>query len=303
MDESLDPVNVKLIPYFHTDGTKISLLSTEKFNSFYNSDIKPEETIETNIKLGKGFKVCLLRDTNHIFIVGGEGNETKTFVFNPDTNHIDETPWDLKYPRMGHSLCSINNTMICTGSSVSDGDDDYINCRKVEVFKPEWNEWREGQEMHYERFNHFSICSQGRAYVIFGQNPRYNNSAQDGIEYIDVKRVSGSAICWKVPKELERDTLKLSIHCGILPDPYSNRILIFGKKEEHKGFSWDDSDEEEEIDNTCNMLVFDSDNPKADVYKPLDYNQKKYTFDKQNLPMFFKGVYYVFGENLKSVVV
>ena len=129
LDKSLDPLKLDLIPYFHKEGDKVSLLDSDIFKRFYNSPVPVTKTVKTNITLGKGFRVCLLRHTNHVFIVGGEGTETKTHLFNSQTNMIEETKWDLVYPRQYHSLCSDNNTIIATGSKIEEGGN------KVEVFK------------------------------------------------------------------------------------------------------------------------------------------------------------------------
>lgn len=134
IDATLDPVKVELLPFFHPEGDKFSLIDTQKLTSFYNSPVEVESTVDTNIKLGNGFRVCLLQHTNQIFIVGGEGSENKTFLFNSESNLIEETSWDLTYPRIGHSLCSAENTLICTGSKAEDCGS-FEASKKVEIFK------------------------------------------------------------------------------------------------------------------------------------------------------------------------
>lgn len=130
LPKELDPVHVDLIPYFHKDGGSVSLLNSDTFRKFHKSPVPVERTVDLNISLGKGFKVCILRHTNQILVVGGKGSETKTLLYNPQSNQIEATQWDLKYPRSGHSLCSADNMMICTGSDVSDQ-----YSKKVEVFR------------------------------------------------------------------------------------------------------------------------------------------------------------------------
>jgi hypothetical protein len=135
IDKSLDPVRLPYLPYFHSDSSQISLIDTDKIKNFLTSPVPIVKKVPSNIKLGAGFRVCVLSDTNHVFIVGGEGSETKTFIFNSENNMIEPTEWDLKYPRQNHSLCSANNIIICTGSSVGSDSDDFENCNKVEVFR------------------------------------------------------------------------------------------------------------------------------------------------------------------------
>jgi hypothetical protein len=129
IDKALDPIKLEYLPYIHKSGDKISLIETDQLKRFHTSPVPVKESFTTNIKLGVGFKVCLLRHTNHIMIVGGEGSETKTHIFNPETNLIEETSWDLKYPRTNHSLCSADNTIVCTGGKIE------TSGAKVEVFK------------------------------------------------------------------------------------------------------------------------------------------------------------------------
>lgn len=129
ISKALDPIKLDYLPYIHSSGDKISLIDSDQLRRFHTSPVPIKETFTTNIKLGAGFKVCLLRHTNHIFIVGGEGTENKTHIFNPDTNLIEETSWDLKYSRTHHSLCSTDNVIVCTGSKIESAGN------KVEVFK------------------------------------------------------------------------------------------------------------------------------------------------------------------------
>jgi hypothetical protein len=130
-----DPVILDFLPFFHENSNKISLIQPNRLISFYTASVPVEEEIEANITLGIGFRVWLLRDTNQIFIVGGKGSERSTFLFNSETNLIEVTPWNLEYSRTGHSLCSYNNTIICTGSSYGSENGDYEWGNKVEVFR------------------------------------------------------------------------------------------------------------------------------------------------------------------------
>lgn len=81
----------------------MKLIDQEKLNTFYNK-IDDYEKEELNITLNYGFRVCIIQGTNHVLIVGGVGSERSTFLFNSDTNLIEETKWELHIPRVAHSL-------------------------------------------------------------------------------------------------------------------------------------------------------------------------------------------------------
>lgn len=135
LDPWFDPVTLELLPYFQESSNKIVLIQPSILTNFYTSSVQVEKEVDSNITLGIGFRVCLLRDTNQIFIVGGKGSEKSTFLYNPKTNSIENTKWSLQYPRTGHSLCSYNNTLVCTGSSYGSESGRYESGNKVEVFR------------------------------------------------------------------------------------------------------------------------------------------------------------------------
>jgi hypothetical protein len=160
----------------------------------------------------------------------------------------------------------------------------------------------EGKEMNAGRFNHFSIVCDGTLFVLFGTDPAFPDEPQDGVEYTQFNQILKQGGSWYIPQELQKEYFKLTHNYGILPDPYSKRIVIFGKKkgeEDGMGF-FDDSDEDNDNDKD-GMFVLNFDDPAVDVYKRHDY-PSKFTFDTQNLPLFYKGIYYVFGEDLGSIM-
>ena len=71
--------------------------------------------------------------------------------------------------------------------------------------------------------------------------------------------------------------------------------------EKRSFFSFED-EECEEV-NEPRMFEFNPDDPTVDIYKPIVYKDKKYTFDRTNMPIFYRGVYWVFGKDLSSLYI
>lgn len=151
--------------------------------------------------------------------------------------------------------------------------------------------------MYYDRANHASIWCQDTVYLLFGTDPSSDNAPQEGIEYISLSKIIKKTSFWKLVNQFHKKSLKLKPLYGILPDPNAHRILIFGKKIDND-YGYD----EDEDNGVLTMHNFNLHDPKADIYKDTEYDQDKITFDQQNLPFFFKGVYYVFGQDLSSVM-
>ena len=289
-DESLNPVKLDYLPYVCPSGDKVVLIDPVSPDSLKLNDFDTK-MVEQKIKLGHGFKVCLLRDTNQVFIVGGKGSETKTFIFNPETNFIESTEYDLIYARMGHSLCSGDNKLVCTGSSILESNDSLYTCRRVEVFAPEWGGWREGVSMNEDRCDHFSICTDGTVYAIFGNSPRYN-SCQDGIEYINLNKIYGTQGSWRFEGKV--GSWKLTERMGFLPYPYDKKFIILGKVENDDYSSWEDED-------VVSQNIYDSNTVEKDGLEKREYNESENKFDLNNMPMFYMGSFFVFGENGSTI--
>lgn len=133
------------------------------------------------------------------------------------------------------------------------------------------------------------------------------DTPQDGMEQIELSKLIRCNSYWMTCSQFSSRAMKLEKQFGILPDPYSKRILIFGKSEGGDDFSFPDPDdydydfgESKQADET-QVFTFEADN-KDSVFTGVNYDSEKYTFDQNNLPIFFKGVYFVFGKNLKSIV-
>ena len=225
-----DPIPVNKLPFFDPNGLKVQLVNPEKFNSFYNSDIEISEEVKLNITLGEGFKVWLMQNTNHIMIVGGLGSEYSTYIFNPETNLIEETAWRLKYPRIGHSLWSANNYLIWTGSKVQGRSEVERFGNKCEVFRLDWDEWREGVELYHERFDHISIVLNNKVFVFFGNDTLNPDSAQDGAEQINLRQINDENAWWRYPDCMNRASHRVLPTLGFLPSPFSERIILFAHK-------------------------------------------------------------------------
>ena len=218
------------MPFFDPNGLNVKLVDPEKYNDFYNKDIEVCEEVKLNTPLGEGFKVCMMQNTNHIMIVGGNGSEYSTFIFNPETNLIEETTWNLKYPRIGHSLWSGDKFLICTGSKILGRNDSERFGNKWEVFWFEWNEWREGVEPYQDRFDHLSIVLNNKAFVIFGNKTLKPDEAQDGAECISLSKIMNQSASWKYPDCLNRKVLKVTPTLGLLPSPFSEKMILFAYK-------------------------------------------------------------------------
>lgn len=239
ISDKLNPVNLDYLPYFHKNGESVTLVNPDSLTQFRNIDFE-SKNVELNIKLGMGFKVWVLRDTNQVFIVGGLGSEKSTHIYNPDTNLIETTKFDLKYARMGHSLWTKDNLLICTGSSIIDEADGMYTCRRVEVFNPinEW--WVDGASLYQDRCNHYSICISSIVYVMFGHSPKYE-MPQEGIEFIKLERITHTNGSWTYDNKA--DSWKLNTPLGIMPYPYDEKILILGNFEQNKYSDYGDEDE------------------------------------------------------------
>jgi len=160
------------------------------------------------------------------------------------------------------------------------------------VYRVETGEWVVGKELEYARYDHFSIVSQDIVFIMFGIDPNDEKEGVDGIEWVSFKEVSKAGGCWYIPKDMQSEYFKLQRNIGILPDPYSQRIIIFGEKVDDNWYM----DEDDELE--PKMFTYQHGINGEDVYTGQDYDQKL-CFDKQNCPLFFKGIYYIFGEDLK----
>ena len=218
------------MPFFDPNGSTVMLIDPEKYNDFFNKDIEVSEEVKLNTPLGEGFKVCMMQNTNQIMIVGGKGSEYSTFIFNPETNLIEETSWKLKYPRIGHSLWSGDNFLICTGSQILGKKDGERFGNKWEVFRFEWNEWREGVAPYQDRFDHLSIVLNSKVFVFFGNKTQKPEDAQDGAECISLSNIMNEMASWKYPKCLDRKPHKVIPTLGFLPSPFSERMILFAYK-------------------------------------------------------------------------
>lgn len=156
--------------------------------------------------------------------------------------------------------------------------------------------------MNTGRFNHFSIVCNGVLYVLFGTDPSFPDEAQDGVEYTQFNQILKQGGSWYIPQELQKEYFKLSSNYGILPDPYSKRILVFGRKKgEGTGAGFFDDSDDDKDDEKDGMFELNFDEPEGDFYKRHNY-PSKYNFDSTNLPLFYKGIYYVFGADLKGIM-
>ena len=301
IDKVLDPVWLQKIPFFTSDGKYVKLIDQEKLNTFYNK-IDDYEKEELNITLNYGFRVCIIQGTNHVLIVGGVGSERSTFLFNSDTNLIEETKWELHIPRVAHSLWSSDNLVICTGTSVrGERDVDRQGC-STEVFSLEWGEWREGLEMYNERFDHCSVVLGDKVWAMFGNDPLNSGAPQDGIEYVALNQVTKDNTSWRYIDWWTKKALRVDPTHGFMPVPFSERIIIFAsKRPEFSSFLMFGDREDFDDKPKPRMFINDPDDPTADVFKPIDYNAEKYTFDKNNTPFLYRGYFHVFGADGKLV--
>ena len=135
---------------------------------------------------------------------------------------------------------------------------------------------------------------------MFGLNPQEDNDPQDGIEFIPLDKIASQQSLWKVTKEWENEWLKFTSLYGILPDPYSKRILIFGQREATDGF-FGDSDVSDD-DSAPKMHIFNPDDQSVNVFDKKSYNHDKITFYTHNAPALFKGANYVFSNNLETIM-
>ena len=75
--------------------------------------------------------------------------------------------------------------------------------------------------------------------------------------------------------------------------------MLINKIESYSFLFSDDRDKKPEP----RMFIFNPENTAVDVYKPMEYNSEKYTFDKTNMPIFYRGIYYVYGKDLSSIYI
>eukprot|EP00343_Euplotes_focardii_P004633 CAMPEP_0205808330 /NCGR_PEP_ID=MMETSP0205-20121125/12249_1 /ASSEMBLY_ACC=CAM_ASM_000278 /TAXON_ID=36767 /ORGANISM="Euplotes focardii, Strain TN1" /LENGTH=75 /DNA_ID=CAMNT_0053083831 /DNA_START=242 /DNA_END=466 /DNA_ORIENTATION=+ len=75
---------------------------------------------------------------------------------------------------------------------------------------------------------------------------------------------------------MQSEYFKLKKNLGILPDPYSKRILIFGEKEDEDDYGCSDEDEDKN-----GMYIYNPDDSLSNVYTKNEYDPK-FTFDQQN---------------------
>lgn len=175
-------------------------------------------------------------------------------------------------------------------------------------YRPEWGEWREVANLKETRANHFSIVcqsykkgeSQDIVYVMFGQNGKEEDELVGGIEFISLSNLVGNNGNWSCTDYFtNKKGICLEKQSGFLPDPCSERILIFGKSDadgeiENPG---EDDDEDDEF-----KVYTYKDSGEKPTFTRSPCDEAVYTFDTNNTPMFFKGVYFVFGEDLNSIM-
>ena len=81
---------------------------------------------------------------------------------------------------------------------------------------------------------------------------------------------------------------------GFLPYPYDKKFIILGKVENDDYSSWEDED-------VVSQNIYDSNTVEKDGLEKREYNESENKFDLNNMPMFYMGSFFVFGENGSTI--
>lgn len=137
---------------------------------------------------------------------------------------------------------------------------------------------------------------------MFGFDPLNKGSPQDGVEYALLTQVVNDQCSWKYIPPCTQKSLRIITTDGFMPVPYSQRFIVFGSKrpELTPYLMWCD-DEDFDDSPKPRMFIHDEDDLNSNIMTPIDYDDKKYTFDKNNTPFLFRSFFHVFGADGKLV--